>query len=67
MAFVYLEAELKRAKISRNELAKRLGISKNTLSRRMNKKTSFTLEEINIIKKEIFQDKHSYDYLFKEV
>ena len=48
--FRNLNAEMTRRGITRQELAKRMGIGYNTLSRKLNGVRSFTLEELNDIK-----------------
>lgn len=49
--FRNLEAELKRKNVTQSELAKVLGISSNTISRKMNGESEFTLREVMKIKK----------------
>jgi len=44
---------MEQKKITRNELAKAIGISAYTLRTRFKKETSFTLDEINVIKEKL--------------
>ncbi len=66
MPYVNLKAELKRIGVSYKELAKILNVSRNTVTNKLEGKTTFGTREIEKIKKDIFGNHHSYDYLFKE-
>lgn len=50
--YIILEI-MEQKKITRNELAKAIGISAYTLRTRFKKETSFTLDEINVIKEKL--------------
>ncbi len=59
-----LEAELVRSSTSKNDLAKKLGISRKALYLKLNGKTDFTISEMKSIK-EIFHNL-TLEYLFDE-
>lgn len=67
MPYVNLKAEMRRLGITNKELAEILKISRNTVSNKLEGKTTFGTREIDKIKKDVFKNQHSYDYLFKEV
>lgn len=51
---LYIILELmEQQRVTRNELAKAIGISTYTLRTRFKKETSFTIDEINIIKEKL--------------
>lgn len=67
--FRNLNAEMTRRGLTRQELAKRMGICTNTLSRKLNGLRSFTLEELNEIRdipNEIMELKLDLDVLFEK-
>lgn len=49
--YYILERELKRSKITREQLAKMIGISISTVSEKLNGRTAFKLDECQKIKK----------------
>ena len=50
--YIILE-EMEQQKVTKTELAKAMGISTYTLRTRFRKETSFTVDEINVIKKKL--------------
>ncbi len=61
--FPNLDAELARVKMTRKELATRIGVTPTTLSLKLNGKADISLSECLHIKSAIKSDK-SIDYLF---
>lgn len=65
--FRNLEAELTRAKITKAELAARIGISTGSISLKFNSKTEFTLPEMLAIQEQLKRSsgqEFTLDYLF---
>lgn len=62
--FYILEKELKKRKMTREELSKKLDISISTVSTKLNGGTQFTIEECKAIKS-ILNYQGSLDELFK--
>lgn len=60
-----LLAELARRKMTQGELAGKLGMTKSSLSMKINGKSGFTLKEANRIKR-ILATEETLDYLFME-
>lgn len=61
--FPNLDAELAKIKMTRRELAIKMGITPTTLSLKLNGKTDISLSECLQIK-EIIKSEHNVDYLF---
>lgn len=59
-----LQAEIARKGLTSAEIAKRLGMSRNTFSRKLRGKSKFFIDQLVIIKKEFFPE-CSTDYLFE--
>lgn len=62
--FPNLEAEMARSKITQAKLAEMLGVTPTTLSFKLSGKSTLSLKECVIIKKNAFPDK-TLDYLFQ--
>lgn len=58
-----LRAEMSRIGIRQRDIAKLLGVSELTVSKKMNGKSSFTIDEAFLIQKTFFPNL-SLDYLF---
>ena len=58
-----LRAEMARIGIKQKDVAKLLGVSELTVSKKMSGKSSFTIDEAFLIKEKFFPDL-SLDYLF---
>lgn len=61
-----LRAELSRNGIKQKDVAKLLGVSELTVSKKINGKTSFTIDEAFLIQKTFFPN-FTVDYLFSDV
>ena len=62
--FPNLEAEMARSKITQAKLAEMLGVTPTTLSFKLSGKSTLSLKECVMIKKNAFPDK-TLDYLFQ--
>ena len=65
--FLNLDAELARARISKADLAAKIGISPTSMSSKTTGKTEFTLDELEKIKEELetaTESEFTLDYLF---
>ena len=60
-----LRAEMSRIGIRQKDIAKLLGVSELTVSKKMNGKSSFTIDEAFLIQKTFFPNL-SLDYLFSD-
>ena len=60
-----LRAEMSRIGIKQGDIAKLLGVGEITVSKKMNGKSKFTIDEAFLIKKTFFPD-FTIDYLFSD-
>ena len=66
--FFNLEAEIKRAKITKSNLAAMVGISRGTLSAKTTGKTEFSLAEMELIRAKLEKltgSHYTIDFLFR--
>lgn len=64
--FRNLEAEISRARLSRTELARGIGITPDSFTNKRYGRTEFTLSEIRILK-QLFFPNCTIEYLFEEL
>lgn len=64
MAYSNLKAEMGRNDVTIEEIAKGLGIHRNSASNKINGPSSFSIEEAILVREKFFPDK-TLDYLFK--
>ncbi|WP_304341540.1 hypothetical protein [Metaclostridioides mangenotii] len=66
VSFSNLRAEMGRQQITIIDLADKIGVNRDTMSRKLSGKSPLFLNEAFIIKREFFPEKDLY-YLFKEL
>lgn len=65
MAYFNLLLEMKKKNIKGYDLALILGINRNTLSNKINGSSDFTITEALKIRRNVFQNEFTDDYLFQ--
>lgn len=66
MAYFNLLLEMKKKNIKGYDLALILGINRNTLSNKINGSSDFTITEALKIRRNVFQNEFTDDYLFQD-
>lgn len=66
MAYFNLLLEMKKKNIKGYDLALILDINRNTLSNKINGSSDFTVTEALKIRRNVFQDEFTIDYLFRD-